>query len=417
MATHPRIPDELAHIPMFADLPPWQVEVVAEAVEPVLASEGKLIIERASDDGYTYFLHSGEIELQAADGQKKAVTIDAPTGKMPIANLRPRLFGVRALGPVSGIRIPDLVLSAAGCTTQVRDPEAITVATPEEEQRREAESKLSFHLYRDLKEDAAILPSLPDLALRIRRSIDDESSDAKTIARLVESDPAMAAKLLKAANSALYGGLDPVEKTAAAIVRLGMHSARQLVMTFALREVFRTKDKLIGKRLKELWKHSSQIAALCFVLARENGRLDPEQALLIGLVHDVGVIPILNHAGEYPQLAADPETLELTIARMRGELGAMILREWRFAPPVVAAARDAENWQRTHAGDADFTDLLIVAQVHEYLRKRRLAQLPPLEEISAIQRVLGDDASPERSLEILHDAKAQVDEMRSVLQA
>jgi HD-like signal output (HDOD) protein len=153
------------------------------------------------------------------------------------------------------------------------------------------------------------------------------------------------------------------------------------------------------------------------VLARENGRLDPEQALLIGLVHDVGVIPILNHAGEYPQLAADPETLELTIARMRGELGAMILREWRFAPPVVAAARDAENWQRAHAGDADFTDLLIVAQVHEYLRKRRLAQLPPLEEISAIQRVLGDDASPERSLEILHDAKAQVDEMRSVLQA
>ena len=417
MATHPRISQELAHIAMLADLPPWQIEVVAESVEPILAVAGKLIIERASDDGYTYFLHSGEIELQAVDGQKKAVTIDALTGRMPIANLRPRVFGVKALSPVSGIRIPDLVLSAAGCTTQVRDPETITVETPEEEQRREAESKLSFQLYRDLKQDAAILPSLPDRALRIRRAIDDESSDARTIARLVESDPAMAAKMLKAANSALYGGLDPVETTSAAIVRLGMHSARQLVMTFALREVFKTRDTLIGKRLRELWKHSSQIAALCFVLARESGRLDPEEALLIGLVHDVGAIPILNHAGQYRQLTADPETLELTIARMRGELGAMILREWRFAPTVVAAARDAENWQRTHAGDADFTDLLIVAQVHEYLRKRRLDQLPPLADISAVRRVLGDAASPERSLEILHDAKAQVDEMRSVLQA
>lgn len=417
MTILPPIPDELAHIPMLAELPPWQIEMVSESVEPVRAVKGKVIVERASDDGYTYFLNSGEIELQAADGQKKAVTIDAHTGETPIANLRPRLFGVRALSYVSGIRIPDLVLSAAGCTAQKKDPDAITVETPEEEQRREAESKLSFHLYRDLKQDAAILPSLPDLALRIRRSIDDESSDAKTVARLVESDPAMAAKLLKAANSAMYTGLDPVEKTSSAIVRLGMRTARQLVMTFAMKEVFQTQDQRIGRRLRDLWKHSSQISALCFVLARESGRLDPEEALLIGLVHDVGVIPILNYANKYPQLTSDPGTLELTIARMRGELGAMILREWRFVPAIVAAARDAENWQRSQPGEADYTDLLIVAQVHEFLRKHQLDRLPRLEEISAIQRVLGDAASPERSLEILHDAKAQVDEMRSVLHA
>jgi HD-like signal output (HDOD) protein len=324
---------------------------------------------------------------------------------------------VKALTQVSGIRVPDIVLSAAGCSGQRRDPNAIQVESQDEERLREAGSKLSFRLYRDLKDDTAILPSLPDLALRVRKTIDDDASDARKIARLVESDPAMAAKLLKAANSALYGGLQPVETTSAAVVRLGLKTTRQLVMTFVLQEVFASDDKLIRGRMRELWKHSSHIAALCFVLAREIKGMDPEEALLIGLVHDVGAIPILNYAHKYPELTGDAETLESTITRMRGELGAMILRDWRFAPAVVAGARDAENWTRSRQGKADFSDLLIVAQVHERLRKHQIDSLPPLEQISAITRVLGEGASPEKSLEILHDAKAQVNEMRSVLHA
>jgi HD-like signal output (HDOD) protein len=409
--------EALKKIPMLAELPPWQIEVVEEAAEPVVAKKGVLILERGSDDGYTYFLNAGQIELQAADGQNKQVTIDTKTGESPIANLRPRLFGVRALSAVNGIRIPDIVLSAAGCTGQRADPNAITVESEDEERRHDAESKLSFHLYRDLKKDAVVLPTLPDLALRIRKTIDDDSSDARSIARLVESDPAMTAKLLKAANSAMYGGMHGVETTSAAVVRLGMQTTRQLVMSFAMKDVFACKDQRIRERMRGLWKHSSHIAALCFVLAREIKDIDAEEALLIGLVHDVGAIPILNYANKYPELTAEPEALELTIQRMRGELGAMILRDWHFVPEVVAGARDAEYWQRSHTGKADYTDLLIVAQVHERLRRHELAGLPPLDTVTAIQRVLGDDASPERSLEILLEAKAQVDEMRSVLHA
>jgi HD-like signal output (HDOD) protein len=408
--------DALRTIPMLAELPPWQMEVVAEAVEPVVVRKGGVVLERGSDDGYTYFLNVGDVELQAADGQKKQVTIDAKTGETPIANLRPRLFGVKALSPVRGIRIPDLVLSAAGFTGR-REATSITVESGDEEQRREAESRLSFHLYRELKSNVAVLPTLPDLALRIRRTIDDEKSDARTVARLVETDAAMTAKLMKAANSAMYGGLQAVETTSAAVVRLGLQTTRQLVMTFALKEVFQSDEPLIRDRMRDLWQHSSQIAALCFVLAREIRGIDPEEALLVGLVHDVGVIPILNYAKKYPELTGDAQALEMTIERLRAELGAMILRDWRFSPNVVSGARDAENWTRDRQGKPDCTDLLIVAQVHEKLRKRRIADLPPLEEISAIRRVLGSDASPERSLEILHEAKAQVDEMRGVLYA
>lgn len=409
--------DTLRKISMLADLPPWQLEVVAEALEPLAVKKGTLIVEKGSDDGYTYFLSEGQIQLDAADGVQKTLTISGDLASTPIANLRPRIFSVKALSQVSGMRVPDIVLSAAGCNGRSHDTGEIRVQSPEQDARREAESRLSFHLYRDLKNNAAVLPSLPDLALRIRKTIDLDVSDAKAIARLVESDPAMAAKLMKAANSALYGGLGGVETTSSAVVRLGMKTTRQLVLSFALKEVFECNDPMIRKRMQALWKHSSQVAALCFVLAREIKGMDPEEALLIGLVHDVGAIPILNYSQKYPALTKDPDALEQTIGHMRGELGAMILRDWLFLPAVVAGARDAENWTRKNPGRADFTDLLIVAQVHEMLRKGVTDSLPPLAEISAINRVLGDRASPEKSLQVLHAAKEQVDEMRSVLKS
>ena len=410
-----RDPDVLRKIRMLSELPPWQLEVVAEAVELVALKKGERLLERGSDNGHTYFLTEGEVSLIAAGDDNTMVVSGSDGVKAPLANLRPRIFDVETLTHVQVIRVPDVVLSVAGCGRL--GGSAITVESPREEARHQAESRLSFHLYRDLKKDAAVLPSLPDLALRIRRAIDDETSDARTIARLVESDPAMAAKLLKAANSALYGGLGGVETTSSAVVRLGMQTTRQLVMTFALKEVFQSKDTAIRRRMQELWKHSAHIAALCFVLAREIQGLQAEEALLIGLVHDVGVIPILNYADKYPELTEDPSILDATVQRMRGELGAMILRQWHFPPEVVAAARDAENWTRRHNSAADFSDLVIVAQVHEFIRKHDLEGLPALDDVSAIRRVFGGDATPEKSLQVLHDAKAQIDEMRSVLRS
>ena len=414
MATTPDT-GALRKIPLLAGLPPWQIEMIAEEIEPVYARKGSVIVERGSDDGYTYFLTAGEVSLDAADGTRKTLEIDTEVARTPIANLRPRIFGVTALSPVNAFRVPDVVLIAAGCDGRVHDEDEIRVESEEEQERREDESKLSFQLYRDLKQDKAVLPSLPDLAMRIRRAIDDEMSDARTVARLVETDPAMATKLLRVANSALYGGLGAVETCSAAVVRLGMQTTKQLVTSFALKEVFHSKDPLIQKRMHVLWKHSAQIAALCYVLAREIRGMPPEEALLIGLVHDIGAIAILNYIEIYPKLGENEAELEQTITRMRGELGAMILRKWKFSPAVVAGARDAENWLRQRSGQADFTDLLIVAQVHERLRKHQLEALPPVEEISAIKRVLGDDATPEKSVQILHEAKAQLDEMRSML--
>jgi HD-like signal output (HDOD) protein len=400
---------------MLAKLPSWQFDVIARLTESTTLQKGEVLLERGSDDGYTYYLVDGAVSLVMGNGSTTQVEACDRSRQMPLANLRPRILTVTATSRTHAIRVPDIALRASGCFDNLRDARDIEIESEEEAERHESQTRLSFQLLDDLISDRAILPTLPDLAMRIRRAIEEEQAAAKSIAKLVEADPAMAAKLLKVANSAFYGGMQTVETCSAAVVRMGLKTTKQLVLSFALREVFKGKNPIVKDRMQKLWKHSSNIAAISYVLARRLRKLDPEEALLAGLLHDIGNIAILNYLENYPALVADESAVDGSVERLRGELGAMILREWNFPVSLVAASRDAEHWLRGNDGAIDYTDLVIVAQVHERLRKHQLDGLPPLEQITAMRRVLGADATPEESVEILHEAKEQIDEMRSLL--
>ncbi len=406
----------LRKIPAVADLPPWQFEAITEHVEPLSFKKGTKLIERGSDDGYTYFLTAGKISLQCADTSPMVVEANAESVRTPIANLRPRIADVTTMERVRVIRVPDILLNTIKCSDGETDPERTVDEAGGQEERHSFETWLPFQLYRDLKDtELSILPSLPDTAVRIQLAIEDELSDAEAVARLIATDPAIATKLLKTANSALYGGRSPIETLTAAVVRLGIKTTRDLVLTFAIKEVFRTKNKQLRQRMTDLWEHSVYVAATCFVLAREVDGINPEEALLVGLVHDIGAIAIINYAANDQQRISDLEELEQAISCMCGELGALILRRWKFTPKIAGAVRGSEYWLREHDGAADFMDLLIVSQVHERLRNKETEGLPQIEDIPAFAKVLGSDVTPDKSMEILRQAKTVVELLRSVL--
>ena len=406
----------LRKIPAVANLPPWQFEAITEHVEPLSFKKGTRLIERGSDDGYTYFLTAGRISLKCVDSSPMVVEANAESVRTPIANLRPRIADVTTMERVRVIRVPDILLNTIKCGDGKTDPERTVDEAGGQEERHSFETWLPFQLYRDLKDtESSILPSLPDTAVRIQLAIEDELSDAEAVARLIATDPAIATKLIKTANSALYGGRSPVETLTAAVVRLGIETTRDLVLTFAIKEVFRTKNKQLRHRMTDLWEHSVYIAATCFVLAREVDGMNPEEALLVGLVHDIGAIAIINYAANDQQRISDLEELEQAISCMCGELGALILRRWKFTPKIAVAVRGSEYWLREHDGAADFMDLLIVSQVHERLRNKETDGLPQIGDIPAFAKVLGSDATPDESLEILRQAKTVVELLRSVL--
>src|SRR5690606_20028635 len=203
--------------------------------------------------------------------------------------------------------------------------------------------RLFHRLFQDLQNGTLSLPSMPDVAMRVRQAVNEEDVSAAYLAKIIQIDPAVAARVIQVANSALYGSGQGVDSLIAAIQRLGSQKTREVVMAVTLREVFKTRSALLTKRMAQLWQHSSLVAATAAVLARKLFGFSPERALLAGLVHDIGIVPMLAHAEAYPQLAEDPASLEATIGTYRGQVGAMILRRWNFPEDLVTVALEAEN--------------------------------------------------------------------------
>ncbi len=118
-------------------------------------------------------------------------------------------------------------------------------------------------IHDDLPGDRLVLPSLPDIAVKIRHLIEGEVS-VQQVATLVQTDPVINAKLMKIANGALYHGLRPMDSCQQAVSRLGLESARNLVVGFVLRNLFKEKisTALLARHARQLWEHSVGVGAI-----------------------------------------------------------------------------------------------------------------------------------------------------------
>ena len=109
----------------------------------------------------------------------------------------------------------------------------------------------------------------------------------------------LAARLVQVANSPMYLSRFPIENCQTAIMRLGMKTTRNLVTCFAMHNIFNSEIKSLHLQIRQLWKHSCQVAAICYVLAQlHKGQLQPDKALLAGLFAFGGWHMVTFNAGE-----------------------------------------------------------------------------------------------------------------------
>ena len=137
----------------------------------------------------------------------------------------------------------------------------------------------------------------------------------------------------------------------------------------------------------------------------------------LGLVHDVGVLPILHYADEFPELLEEPERLDTVIASLRGELGRQILTTWKFDEDLVTVPEAAEDWWRDADTHPDYVDIVIVAQAHSAFGKHEAKGLPSVVEMPVFKKLNLDQKGPEGSLELLSDAKDEINATMQLLSA
>lgn len=397
VSNKPRIDlDTLRGFSPLSGLDDDELTVIARTASLQALAKGTRLFSSGSNDEWAYYLVSGTLELRADDGPVLTLEAGSPGARNPVSNLRPRKYTVSALSAAEVLRVDNRLLE--GLAPRDRGLPGYEVKEWIPLMDGESEDDEIPRLYREIVGDRPSLPSLPKLAWEIRRSMDDPDVDLAAVARLIETDPAIAARLVKVANSALYRLYSPVESCQEAVVRLGVDVARTLVISFAVRDLFKCADARFQERLEGLWRHSVEVAAISNVLAHLCVNFKPEKALLAGLLHDIGELAVLGYAA---RRSGGFDSLDTAMARLRGPVGAQLLRNWGFDEAFVAAAREAEDWFRDPGPEPDYCDLVIVAQIHSYLGKPGVATLPDIQAVPAFSKVAGGRLDPALSKSIL----------------
>ena len=222
----------------------------------------------------------------------------------------------------------------------------------------------------ELAGDHMDLPSFPEIALRVRRALSDDDVSIDHVVRVVSAEPSLVVRLLQLANSA---ALNPsgrrLTDLRAAMTRIGFNMARSATIAFAMSQLRRADAyKGLDKPFSELWRTSTQVAAVSFVVARRLTRLNAELALLAGLLHTVGKLYLLTRAARYPELLKDSTVYQSLVQVWHARIAQAILVNWDMAAPVVDAVQGFEACDREREGDIDLLDVLWVG--------RSLAALP-----------------------------------------
>ena len=208
-----------------------------------------------------------------------------------------------------------------------------------------------------------LLPSLPDVALQIREECEKDEASAQHIADVLSQDPALSVRLLQMANSSLYRTRNTADNIQMAITRLGLKLVRDLIMGLAMKQIYEASNDILKERFRELWLASVKTAAIARMLAVEHKHLDPEQAMLAGLTHNIGALPILMLAEDDDDLFENADALFQVIHHAQGDVGAYIFRAWHFADYMIEVARECYHFNRQHEGLADYIDIVQVALV------------------------------------------------------
>jgi putative nucleotidyltransferase with HDIG domain len=124
---------------------------------------------------------------------------------------------------------------------------------------------------------------------------------------------------------------------------------------------------VISTMLKNNWQHSLYVAALSHFIATNYTQLNADEALLSGLIHDIGALPILEYSEMLLDVAIDEKTLKKIVHTLHPKVGMLVLKTWNFSPALITVVAEHEKLDRDPGTEVDYTDVVIVANLLSYI--------------------------------------------------
>lgn len=251
----------------------------------------------------------------------------------------------------------------------------------------QSENELFQSLLQAFMHKKLALPGLPEAALKIRHAINNPEVGSTEIIQIVQSDPVLSARLVKVANSPLYGTWREIKTVRDAVRRMGLETTKNLSFSLSVKQLFSARTSLVKKYIQKIYDESISIAAISYVIAQSRTpHLDPEQALLSGLIQNLGLIPILKYVDEHPSMMQTVEMLGKSIENLQLPVSTLIFNEWNFDPEFIEIVEHAENWQRDTEDEADYCDVVIAARLL-YRQQQDESAIDNLNELAVIRKL------------------------------
>lgn len=275
----------------------------------------------------------------------------------------------------------------------------------------ELKEKILNDLIDELEKGTLVLPSLPEVALKVRDTVDDASASIKELAKVIGTDAGLSARLIQISNSPLLRGTKKIESVDMAVARMGRIMVKNCINSIVVQQMFQPTTEVTDKLFREFWEHSTEVAAISQALAGF-ARQKPDQAMLAGLVHDIGTLPIIKRAEDVRELLKNETLLREVIASLHTRIGTALLAKWDFPVEIIAVAREHEDIKRNKSSAADLVDVVIAANLQSYFGKKHPHAKVPWSEVPAFAR-LGIDT--EISVIDMEETGASIKEMQAAL--
>jgi HD-like signal output (HDOD) protein len=207
------------------------------------------------------------------------------------------------------------------------------------------------------------LPSLPGIAVRVQEVLEDTRAPRTRIAQVIGADAALAARILRLANSAfLNPSTEQITDLKHAVTRLGHQLVRCTAVSFSLQQMELGNGQAeLQPQIRQLWRNGTLVAAIAYVLARETRAAKPDEALMTGLMHNIGRLYITVSAPRGAVSGGESKAWEQMTEEWHPRIASSILKYWKFPPAIIAAVANQNSRDRETRGDEGLSDVLIAA--------------------------------------------------------
>jgi len=228
------------------------------------------------------------------------------------------------------------------------------------------EKKILHKLEDKIKTNQLVLPSMPDIFLQVKNIVDDPSSNMDNIAKVITRDPSLTARILKVANNVLHRGNHEITNLQLAVSRMGLQLIKTLVTSHAITQIFNQPKGSLKPFFNQLQNHSIEVSAHAYAIAKNYSKINPDDALLAGLVHNIGYLPMAKCVDSFPEIESDPDLLIEIMGKLHTQVGKMILESWSFPKNIINASVQYIDPFRMGTATIDLADIVIIARLNTY---------------------------------------------------